>query len=99
MQLIKIRFCNEDLEEEDPKARLIAATREDIMGWLEWILDKYLARSQSNLFQKFKHWRQLFAKHANMAFSEVWRVEINRVCFNFITLQKYLLSSSISPTS
>lgn len=42
---------------------LRCASKEVVMGFLEWNLDNYRSRKSTSLYQKFKHWRQLYRKH------------------------------------
>jgi hypothetical protein len=73
------RYC-ENTKKEDPLQSLRDADRDDLMLFLEWILDNYRSRKRISIFQKFKHWRQLFRKYAPKAWPETWRYEVNNVC-------------------
>jgi len=71
------RLCKNT--ERDARQHLKTAERNDIMIFLEWILDNYRSRKRINLRQKFKHWRQLFRKHAGRTWPELWTQEVNDV--------------------
>jgi hypothetical protein len=88
-QLILRRYCEnmkedskEDFKEDlprDPLQMLQTAERDDIMLFLEWILDNYPSRKKISIIQKFKHWRQLFRKYAGRTWPDSWRSEVNDV--------------------
>jgi hypothetical protein len=59
--------------------RLKNATRDDLIVFLEFILDHSNIRVQSSIRQYFKHWRQLFRRHAQALWSSSWTVEVNDV--------------------
>lgn len=84
-QLILRRYCEsmkEDFKEDlrrDPLEMLQTAERDNIMLFLEWILDNYPSRKKISIIQKFKHWRQLFRKYAGRTWPDLWRSEVNDV--------------------
>lgn len=58
---------------------LRCASKEVVMGFLEWNLDNYRSRKSTSLYQKFKHWRQLYRKHTGKDWNDGWRIEVNDV--------------------
>ena len=71
------RFCKNI--EEHPVQLIRNALNDDVKLFLRWILDNYPSRKRSSIFQKFKHWRQLYQKYAEKVWPEGRRVEINDV--------------------
>jgi hypothetical protein len=65
------------------KGMLIEATeKKDVTNFLKWILDSRGSRVRISVRQKFKHWQQLFPKHAGRKWLDAWRQEVNHVCIN-----------------
>lgn len=72
--------CCENIGERSPYQHLKAATYDDVILFLKWNLDNYRSRKRSSIFQKFKHWRQLYREKAKKDFDEDTRKDINDVC-------------------
>lgn len=73
-----VRYCK-NIEEENLKQHIKDATYDDVVTFLRWNLDNYKSRKRSNIRQKFKHWRQLYRKCAEMEFDPSTRQDINDV--------------------
>jgi len=69
------KYCKNT--EKNALEYLKTANRNDVMIFLEWILDNYRSRKRISIRQKFKHWRQLFRKHAEKKWPKPWRQEVN----------------------
>jgi hypothetical protein len=77
------RFCmnTNNGANYDANDLLAKAERNNVMLFLEWILDNYSSRKRTSLRQKFKHWRQLYRKIVDRRWRDDWREEINDVNF------------------
>jgi hypothetical protein len=83
------RYCENT--EKEAKRLLAKAKRNDVMLFLEWILDNYPSRKRISLRQKFKHWRQFFRKIVGQRWRDDWREEVNDVS----QMQPHMQGSSL----
>jgi hypothetical protein len=77
IELSDFRYC--ELMNEDPLAFLQHCTKEDIMTFLNWILDHYHVRKKSSLHEYWRVWRMLYRRCVGRSLHAKIAADINNV--------------------